>query len=150
MNPVLIFSAVCILMVAAMVWLYARQNRIRRSIEDIRKALRQLGTISTLFPKFLERSENLTSNWVDEMSWRQSALKNLIREADQSLSRLDHLQRDLKNSQISKQTIEEILILINQGFGVDEIASRMNLPQGEVEVAVRLRQYLNDPMAEKL
>jgi hypothetical protein len=40
------------------------------------KALRQLGTISTLFPKFLERSENLTSNWVDEMSWRQSALKN--------------------------------------------------------------------------
>lgn len=150
MNPAWLSVAGCVLMAGAVIWLFTRQNRLQRSMEEVRNSLRQLGTISTLFPKFLERSESLTSNWVEEMSWRQSALKNLIREADQSLSRLDHLQRDLKDSQISKQTIEEILILINQGFAVEEIASRMNLPQGEVEVAVRLRQYLNDPMVEKL
>jgi DNA-binding NarL/FixJ family response regulator len=130
--------------------LLSRQKKMRETLEVIEHKLEHLQAISKLFPSFLQRSEDLTRNWADEMSLRQSALKNLIHEADQSLTKLDHLQRDIKQSQISKTTIEEILILINQGFDVEEIASRMNLPQGEVEVAVRLRQYLNNPMVEKL
>ncbi len=150
MNSTIILLIAWLIVLCGYLWLFFRQNRTVRSVEEIRKMIGQLGTISALFPKFLERSENLTRNWADEMDWRQSALKNLIKDADNSLSRLDHLQRDLKNTQISKTTIEEILILINQGFDVEEISRRMNLPQGEVDVAVRLRQYLNDPMIEKL
>lgn len=145
-----IWNALSLVATAGFIWLVLRYRNQERQIGELKRNLGQLGSISALFPKFLERSEDLTRNWAEEMDWRQTALKNLIREADQSLSRLDHLQNELKDSQISKTTIEEILILINQGFEVEEIARRMNLPQGEVDVAVRLRQYLNDPMAEKL
>lgn len=150
MNPFWVMLSLILAVVVAMIVLLIRQNRLKRAIAAIDRKLGQLTSISSLFPKFLEQGEHLTRNWTDEIDWRQSALKNLIHQADDSLSRLDHIQRDLKDSQISKTTIEEILILINQGFAVEEISRRMNLPQGEVEVAVRLRQYLNDPMVEKL
>jgi len=146
----LVFIVAWLILALGFICLGVSHKRALKAIRENRRIIDQLGVISSLFPKFLERSEDLTRNWADEMDWRQSALKNLIKEADLSLSRLDHLQRDLKDTQISKTTIEEILILINQGFDVEEISSRMNLPLGEVDVAVRLRQYLNDPMIEKL
>lgn len=151
MNGYIILIFLIILVqVFFIILLFKRQNHNQHYLEELSYKIGNLQAISDLFPSFLKRSEDLTRNWADEMAVRQAALKNLIQEADKSLTKLDHLQRDIKNSQISKTTIEEILILINQGFDVEEIADRMNLPQGEVEVAVRLRQYLNNPMVEKL
>jgi len=37
-----------------------------------------------------------------------------------------------------------------QGCPPNEIASRLNIPLGEIELVIKLRKYLNSPIKEKL
>ena len=77
-------------------------------------------------------------------------LKTLLTEAETMARRLELPEQTLRESRLNEETMDQILILVNQGFTPDEIAPRLNLPAGEVALAVKLKQYLNRPLRERL
>jgi hypothetical protein len=125
-----------------------KKNRYR--IENIEKSIQHLSTISRYFPDFIKKGEKVTKNISEELSMRQDVLNKLISEAERVSERLGIMEEKIKENKLDKETINKILILVNQGFSPLEIAPKLNIPLGEIELVIKLRRYLSSPIRERL
>jgi hypothetical protein len=129
-------------------------RRLMQSTEDrleiIEKNVRNLSTISKYFPDFIQKGEKVSKNISEELTLKQNILKKLISEAEKASEKLGYVEEKIKENKLDKDTINKVLILVNQGFTPAEIAPKLNIPLGEIELVIKLRKYLNSPIKEKL
>jgi len=124
--------------------------KINHRIAEIEKSIRHLSTISQYFPDFIEKGERVTKNISEELTLKQDVLNKLISEAEKVSERLGIMEEKVKENKLDKETVNKILILVNQGFAAAEIAPKLNIPLGEIELVIKLRRYLSSPLKERL
>ncbi len=139
-----------IVIIFLFLFIYNSNLDLRRRMKLIEKKLTNLSIISSYFPEFIEKGENLTKNISDELTLKQRALKKLINEAEKSSERLGFLEEKIREQKLDQSAIDKILILVNQGFNAIDIAPKLNIPVGEIELVIKLRKYLSSPIKEKL
>jgi hypothetical protein len=135
---------------ALLVLSYRLYNKTKQRIDNIEASIRHLSTISKYFPDFIEKGERVTRSMSEELTLKQTVLNKLIGEAEKVSERLGIMEEKIKENKLTKETINKILILVNQGFSPAEIAPKLNIPLGEIELVIKLRRYLNSPIKEKL
>ncbi len=81
---------------------------------------------------------------------KQDVLNKLISEVERVSERLDIMEEKVKEKRLDKETVNKILILVNQGFSAAEIAPKLNIPIGEIELVIKLRRYLSSTVKERL
>jgi len=152
MDKLLLLSMIILLVIffTGFFMILRKIRIINDKISEVYKKMNNLKEISEFFPDFIQKGEILTKNISDELNLKKNILNNLIVEAEKVSEKLDHLERKLKNNEINKETLDNVLILINQGFTPEEISQRLNIPLGEIELIVKLKKYLNSPIKEKL
>jgi len=138
-TALFILIGVCLLFLPAVIFFL---RRLAGRIVRLEKTVRELTKGSGLFPEFLQRGEALTRTIGDELALRQQAVTKLIEEAQAVSEKLNKLEIRLKENRMDQEKIQEILILYNQGFSSAEIVAELGIPAGEVELAIKLRQYL--------
>lgn len=138
--------AVTVILVLMLVYI----KKLNVMIEQLERNVHHLSTISKYFPEFIERGESITKNITEDLLLKQDVLKKLIDEAEKASDKLGYLEEKIKEKKLDKDTINKVLILVNQGFTPNEIAPRLNIPLGEIELVIKLRKYLNSPIKEKL
>ena len=147
----IIHILVDVALVAAIVVLIRRNNReTEQRLNNLERNVRHLSTISKYFPDFIQKGERVTRNISEELTMRQNVLKKLIDEAEKASDKLGYVEEKIKENKLDKETINKILILVNQGFTPAEIAPKLNIPLGEIELVIKLRKYLSSPFKEKL
>jgi hypothetical protein len=119
-------------------------------LQSIEKSVRNLSTISKYFPDFIQKGEKVSKNISEELTLKQNILKKLISEAEKASEKLGYVEEKIKENKLDKDTINKVLILVNQGFTPQEIAPKLNIPLGEIELVIKLRKYLSSPIKEKL
>jgi len=119
-------------------------------IDNIEKSIRNLADISRYFPDFIQKGERVSKNISEELTLKQNVLTKLISEADKASEKLGIAEEKLKGNKLDKETVNKILILVNQGFTPAEIAPKLNIPLGEIELVIKLRKYISSPVKEKL
>jgi len=139
---------VAVTVILVLVLVYIKKLNVR--IENLERNVHHLSTISKYFPEFIERGESITKNITEDLLLKQDVLKKLIDEAEKASDKLGYLEEKIKEKKLDKDTINKVLILVNQGFTPNEIAPRLNIPLGEIELVIKLRKYLNSPIKEKL
>ena len=132
--------------------IYFRRYKIAADerLEAVEKNVTNLSTISKYFPDFIQKGEKVSKNISEELTLKQTILKKLISEAEKASERLGYVEEKIKENKLDKDTINKVLILVNQGFTPQEIAPKLNIPLGEIELVIKLRKYLNSPIKEKL
>ena len=125
-------------------------KKTNHRIDNVEKSIQHLSTISTYFPDFIKKGERVTKNISEELTLRQDVLNKLISEAERVSERLGIMEEKIKENKLDKETVNKILILVNQGFTPAEIAPKLNIPLGEIELVIKLRRYLNSPIKERL
>lgn len=147
----IIHILVDVVLVAVIVVLVRKNNRVtEQKINNLEQNVRHLSTISKYFPDFIQKGERVTRNISEELTLRQNILKKLITEAEKASEKLGYVEEKIKENKLDKETINKILILVNQGFTPAEIAPKLNIPLGEIELVIKLRKYLSSPFKEKL
>lgn len=140
-----------ILILYIVVIVLQRRNRVYQNrIDSLEKAVKNLENISRYFPEFISQGEKITRDITTELSVKQEQLNKKIDAATEISRKLGYLEEKVKDNQLDKETIDKVLILVNQGFTAAEISPRLNLPAGEIELIIKLRKYLNSPVKEKL
>jgi hypothetical protein len=119
-------------------------------IEKLENRVHHLSNVSRYFPEFIEKGESITRNISEDLLLKQNVLKKLISEAEKASDKLGYLEEKIKEKKLDKETINKVLILVNQGFSPREIAPKLNIPPGEIELVIKLKKYLNAPIKEKL
>lgn len=125
-------------------------KKLKSRIEGLERKVHHLSTVSKYFPEFIERGESITKNITEDLLLKQNVLKKLIDEAEKASDRLGYVEEKIKEKKLDKDTINKVLILVNQGFSPTEIAPKLNIPLGEIELVIKLRKYLSSPIKEKL
>jgi hypothetical protein len=125
-------------------------KKLMARIEQLENRVHHLSTVSRYFPEFIEKGESITRNISEELLLKQNVLKKLISEAEKASDKLGYLEEKIKEKKLDKETINKVLILVNQGFTPREIAPKLNIPPGEIELVIKLKKYLNAPIKEKL
>jgi hypothetical protein len=125
-------------------------NKTDHRIAEIEKTILHLSTISQYFPGLIEKGERVAKNISEELTQKQDVLNKLISEAERVSERLGIMEKKVKENKLDKETVNKILILVNQGFTPAEIAPKLNIPLGEIELVIKLRQYLSSPLKERL
>jgi len=120
--------------------------RIRR----LEMRLARLLEVGNLFPEFLRRSETLAHDLGGGLDHKLTVLQKAVGQADVRRRELEFLEQKIQEQKLSQDQLTDILILANQGFAVEEIATRLNVPVGEVQLVIGLRRYLNSPESRKL
>lgn len=136
--------------IALAISFYRYIGKTNHRLANIETNIQHLSTISRYFPDFIEKGERVTRNISEELTLKQDVLHKLISEAEKVSERLGIMEEKIKENKLDKETINKILILVNQGFSPLEIAPKLNLPLGEIELVIKLRRYLNAPLKEKL
>jgi len=139
-----------ILLIIVFIYFYNLNTKLRLRLELVEKQVNNLSIISSYFPEFIEKGENLTKNISEELTAKQSVLKKLIKTAENSYEKLGYLEEKINENKLDQTTINKILILVNQGFKASDIAPKLNIPVGEIELVIKLRKYLGAPIKEKL
>jgi len=139
-----------ILFIASIIFLFRFSRKTDSRIANIEKNITHLTTISKYFPDFIQKGEKVTRDISEELSVKQNALKKLISEAEKTSERLGIVEQKIKENKLDKDTINKILILVNQGFSPAEISPKLNIPLGEIELVIKLRKYISSPIKEKL
>lgn len=124
--------------------------RTNERLGQVERSVTHLSTISRYFPDFIEKGEKVTRNISEELSMKQDVLTKLITEAEKASERLGIVEEKIKENKLDKETINKVLILVNQGFSPAEIAPKLNIPLGEIELVIKLRKYISSPIKEKL
>lgn len=151
MNMIQILVIVeSVILVVTIVLSYRYFVKTRHRLDDLENNIRNLSTISQYFPDFIEKGERVSKNIAEELTLKQNILHKLIFEAEKVSDRLGIMEEKVKENKLDKDTINKILILVNQGFSPLEIAPKLNLPLGEIELVIKLRRYLSSPLKEKL
>jgi len=125
-------------------------KKLEARIKLLENRVTHLSTISKYFPEFIEKGETITRNITEDLLLKQDVLKKLIVEAEKASEKLSYVEEKIKEKKLDKVTIDKVLILVNQGFTPSEIATRLNIPLGEIELIIKLRKYLSSPIKEKL
>jgi len=125
-------------------------TRTNERLGHVERSVTHLSTISRYFPDFIEKGEKVTRNISEELSMKQDVLTKLISEAEKASERLGIVEEKIKENKLDKETINKVLILVNQGFTPTEIAPKLNIPLGEIELVIKLRKYISSPLKEKL
>lgn len=125
-------------------------RKINRRLTTIEKNVRHLSSMGKSFPEFMHKSEKISKHIAEELTLKQNILEKLISEAEKATEKLGYLEEKIKENKLDKGTIDKILILVNQGFTPAEIAPKLNIPLGEIELVIKLKKYLNAPNKEKL
>ena len=127
--------------------LYIKTNQ---RINIIKKNIRHLSNISQYLPDIFGKGEQVANNISEELTMRQDVLNKLISDVERVSERLDIMEEKVKERKLDKETVNKILILVNQGFSAAEIAPKLNIPIGEIELVIKLRRYLSSPIKERL
>lgn len=125
-------------------------NKTNHRIANIEKSIRHLSAISQYFSDFIDDGEGVAENIGGELTLKQEVLNKLISSAGRVSEPMDTREEKIKENKMDKETINKILILVNQGFTPTEIAPKLNIPIGEIELVTKLRQYLSSPVKERL
>ena len=125
-------------------------SKTNHRIANIEKSIRRLSSISQNLPDSSHDGEGDAKNIVGELTRKQDVLDKLISSAGGVPEPLDTREEKIKVNKMDKETINKILILVNQGFTPTEIAPKLNIPIGEIELVTKLRQYLSSPLKERL
>lgn len=125
-------------------------KKLEARIKQLENKVTHLSTISRYFPEFIEKGETITKNITEDLLLKQDVLKKLIVEAEKASEKLSYVEEKIKEKKLDKVTIDKVLILVNQGFTPVEIAPKLNIPLGEIELIIKLRKYLSSPIKEKL
>lgn len=116
----------------------------------IEKSIQDISAISQYFPDFIEKGEGIKESISEEFIPRQNMPGKLIPETERVSQQLGIKEEKNKKNKLDKETINKILILVNQGFTPVEIAPKLNIPLAEIELVIKLRQYLSMPIKERL
>lgn len=127
--------------------LYIKTNQ---RINTLKKNIRNLSNLSQYFPDIFGKGEQVTNNTSEELTMKQDVLNKLISEVERVSERLDIMEEKVKEKRLDKETVNKILILVNQGFSAAEIAPKLNIPIGEIELVIKLRRYLSSTVKERL
>ena len=125
-------------------------NKTNHRMANIEKSIRQLSTINQYFTDFIDDGEGVAKNIVGESTLKQDVLNKMISSAGRVPEPMNTREEKIKENKMDKETINKILILVNQGFTPTEIAPKLNIPIGEIELVTKLRQYLSSPIKERL
>lgn len=125
-------------------------KKLKARISQLEERVHHLTTISQYFPEFIRKGETITRNITEDLLLKESVLKKLISEADKATDKLGIIEEKIQDKKLDKETINKVLILVNQGFSPREIAPKLNIPLGEIELVIKLRKYLTSPIKEKL
>ncbi len=140
---------IAILVVLVVLFVYTIK-KLEARIKQLENKVTHLSTISKYFPEFIEKGESITKNITEDLLLKQDVLKKLIVEAEKASEKLSYVEEKIKEKKLDKGTIDKVLILVNQGFTPAEIAPKLNIPLGEIELIIKLRKYLSSPIKEKL
>jgi hypothetical protein len=140
-------AAVALVGAVLAVLLSVRQSRRLHRLE---LRVEQLLTVGSLFPEFLSRSETLAQDLGGSLDQKLTVLRKAVGDADGRRRELEFLEQKMHDQKLSSDQLTDILILANQGFAVEEIATRLNVPVGEVQLVIGLRKYLSSPDSRKL
>jgi len=140
---------IAILVILVVLFAYT-VKKLEARIKQLENKVTHLSTISRYFPEFIEKGETITKNITEDLLLKQDVLKKLIIEAEKASEKLSYVEEKIKEKKLDKVTIDKVLILVNQGFTPAEIATRLNIPLGEIELIIKLRKYLSSPIKEKL
>jgi hypothetical protein len=140
---------IAILVILVVLFAYT-VKKLEARIKQLENKVTHLSTISRYFPEFIEKGETITKNITEDLLMKQDVLKKLIVEAEKASEKLSYVEEKIKEKKLDKVTIDKVLILVNQGFTSSEIATRLNIPLGEIELIIKLRKYLSSPIKEKL
>jgi hypothetical protein len=127
--------------------LYIKTNQ---RINTLKKNIRNLSNLSQYFPDIFGNGEQVTNNTSEELTMKQDVLNKLISELERVSERLDIMEEKVKEKRLDKETVNKVLILVNQGFSAAEIAPKLNIPIGEIELVIKLRRYLSSTVKERL
>ncbi|MCP5051071.1 MAG: hypothetical protein GY940_28160 [bacterium] len=144
----IIIETVILIGLAVFIYRFVRETNER--MNSIEKSVRNLSIISKYFPDFIQKGEKVSKNISEELTMKQTVLKKLISEAERASEKLEYVEEKVKEKKLDKETINKVLILVNQGFTPPEIAPKLNIPLGEIELVIKLRKYLNSPIKERL
>ena len=145
---IIMVETLLLLTLSAVVYFFFSKTNHR--IDNIEKNIRHLSTISKYFPDSSHDGEGDANNTRGESTREQEVLDKLISGAGGVPESLDTREEKIKVNKMDKETINKILILVNQGFTPTEIAPKLNIPIGEIELVTKLRQYLSSPLKERL
>lgn len=147
----IIQAAATIIVLVVLIYLFLNIiKKLMARIEQLEDRVHHLSTVSRYFPEFIEKGESITRNISEDLLLKQNVLKKLISEAEKASDKLGYLEEKIKEKKLDKETINKVLILVNQGFTPREIAPKLNIPPGEIELVIKLKKYLNAPIKEKL
>ncbi len=139
-----------IIFIGLAIFLYRFIQQTNERLNEIEKSVRNLSIISKFFPDFIQKGEKVSRSISEELTLKQNILKKLISEAEKASEKLGYVEEKIKENKLDKETINKVLILVNQGFAPAEIAPKLNIPLGEIELVIKLRKYLNSPLKERL
>ena len=125
-------------------------GKMNQRITTIEKTIKYLSSMGRSYSEFIRKSEKISKNIAEELTLKQAILEKLIAEAERASEKLGYMEEKIKENKLDKDTIDKILILVNQGFTPAEIAPKLNIPLGEIELVIKLKKYLNAPVKEKL
>lgn len=144
----LLVEALVLIVLGLLLYRFIKNTNDR--LKAIEKSVGNLSMRSKNFPDFIQQGEKVFKDISEELTMKQNVLKKLIVEAEKASDRLDLVEQKIKEKKLDKQTIDKVLILVNQGFTAAEIAPKLNIPIGETELVIKLRKYLNAPIKERL
>ncbi|MDQ1350857.1 MAG: hypothetical protein QG657_1159 [Acidobacteriota bacterium] len=144
-----ILVEIALLVVLVVLFTYT-VKKLEARLKQLENKVTHLSTISKYFPEFIEKGESITKNITEDLLLKQDVLKKLIVEAEKASEKLSYVEEKIKEKKLDKGTIDKVLILVNQGFTPAEIAPKLNIPLGEIELIIKLRKYLSSPIKEKL
>ncbi len=150
LSQIIHISVEVVLVAGFLFLLLSVVKKLGARIEQLEKRVHYLSTVSKYFPEFIEKGESITRNISEDLLMKQNVLKKLITEAEKASDKLGYVEQKIKENKLDKDTINKVLILVNQGFTPNEIAPRLNIPLGEIELIIKLKKYLNSPIKEKL
>lgn len=149
MNPMTWWPALAgVAILGGAAWLAIGQARLSRRLDEAERRLQALAEVSLHFPEFLAKGETITRTIADELAVRQGAIGTMIRQAEEHVRRLQFLEEKVQERKLDRESLNQALILINQGFTPQEISARLNIPLGEIDLMVRLKKVLRHPLAE--
>lgn len=125
-------------------------NKTNHRIGNIEKSIRELSAISQYFQDFIDDGSGAAKNIAGGLTPKQDGFDKSISGAGRVPGPIATREEKIKENKMDKETINKILILVNQGFTPAEIAPKLNIPIGEIELVTKLKQYLSSPIKEKL
>jgi len=142
-NPLIIILIVADLAVCAVVLLYFFWGR-RQDERPVDMA--RLGKLVDSLGALIKESDRASRNLLDALNERHRRTEELFRQMDTGEERMSEAIREaeritLKSGDFDRTgTYSEVSRLADLGLDVDEIAGRVKLPKGEIELILGLKR----------